>query len=146
MLPLYGMLYGTYGSTYRRRLLTVSCLSRTGAKWRHQQMAQAVSRWSLTTDSRVRVRVTPCRIYDEQSGIGTGFPPSSSVCPCLIVALHTRMWPWGWTSSLWSQFRDITEGLGRVVSTPALYSEGPGFEYQHGDRLYSIPTGNSTSN
>jgi hypothetical protein len=85
MLPLYGMLYGTYGSTYRRRLLTVSCLSRTGAKWRHQQMAQAVSRWPLTTDSRVRVRVTPCGICDEHSGVGTGFPPSSSVCPCLII-------------------------------------------------------------
>jgi hypothetical protein len=45
-------------------------------------MAQAVSRWPLTAETRVRARVDPCGIYGGQSGTGAGFSPSSSVSPC----------------------------------------------------------------
>jgi hypothetical protein len=45
-------------------------------------MAQAVSRWPLTAEDRVRAHVDPCGICDGQSGIGAGFSPSSSVFPC----------------------------------------------------------------
>jgi hypothetical protein len=45
-------------------------------------MAQAVSRRPLTTEARVRSQVGPCGICGEQSGIGTGFSPSTSVFPC----------------------------------------------------------------
>jgi hypothetical protein len=36
-------------------------------------MAQAVSRWPLTVEARVRARVNPCEIYGGQSGTWTGF-------------------------------------------------------------------------
>jgi hypothetical protein len=45
-------------------------------------MAQAVSRRPLTAEARVRSRVSPCGICGGQSGIGTGFSPSTSVFPC----------------------------------------------------------------
>jgi hypothetical protein len=41
-------------------------------------MAQAVSRWPLTAEARVRPRVNPCGIYGGQIGTGTGFPLSVS--------------------------------------------------------------------
>jgi hypothetical protein len=45
-------------------------------------MAQAVSRRPLTAEAEVRFWVSPCGIYVEQSGTGTGFSPSISVFPC----------------------------------------------------------------
>jgi hypothetical protein len=45
-------------------------------------MAQAVSRRPLTAETRVRSRVSPCRICGGQSGTETGFSPSTSVFPC----------------------------------------------------------------
>jgi hypothetical protein len=45
-------------------------------------MAQAVSRRPVTSEVRVRTRVSLCRICGGQSGLGTGVSPSSSVFPC----------------------------------------------------------------
>jgi hypothetical protein len=50
-------------------------------------MAQAVSRWFLTAETRVRVRVIPCGIYGGQSDTGTGFAHSYLVFP-LSVSFH----------------------------------------------------------
>jgi hypothetical protein len=36
-------------------------------------MAQAVSRWPVTAEARVRARVNPCRICGGQSGTGQVF-------------------------------------------------------------------------
>jgi hypothetical protein len=36
-------------------------------------MAQAVSRWPLTAEARVRARVSPCWIYGSQIGTGQVF-------------------------------------------------------------------------
>jgi hypothetical protein len=40
-------------------------------------MAQAVSRWPLTAEAWVDVRVCPCEICGGKSGTGIGFSPSS---------------------------------------------------------------------
>jgi hypothetical protein len=62
----------------RRGLLSLSCtVGRT--------MAQAVSYRPLTTEARVRYRVSPCGICGAQSGTGIGFSPSSSVSPVNVI-------------------------------------------------------------
>jgi hypothetical protein len=58
-------------------------------------MVQAVSSLPLTAKARVRARVSPCGIYGEQSGTGTGFCPSYSVIPCQYhstVVFHTALY------------------------------------------------------
>jgi hypothetical protein len=45
-------------------------------------MAQVVSRRPLTAEARDHVLVNSCGIYGGQSGIETGFSPSSSVFLC----------------------------------------------------------------
>jgi hypothetical protein len=54
----------------------------------------AVSRRSLTTDTRVRIRVCPCGTYGGQSDTRVGFSTSSSVFSSQYdstVALHTHI-------------------------------------------------------
>jgi hypothetical protein len=62
-------------------------------------MAQAVSRRPLTAEARVRGRLDPCGICGGQSGIGTGFSPSSSVFSChyhsTIAPYSSITAPWG---------------------------------------------------
>jgi hypothetical protein len=41
-------------------------------------IAQAISRWPVIAEDRVRSQISPCEFYGGQSGIGTGFCPSSS--------------------------------------------------------------------
>jgi hypothetical protein len=45
-----------------------------GAEHAHRSVADAVSLWPLTTEARVRSKVSPCDICHGQSGNGTGFP------------------------------------------------------------------------
>jgi hypothetical protein len=49
------------------------------------QVAQVVSRRSLTAEARVRARVNPFGICGRQSVTGTGFSPRSSVFRCQYV-------------------------------------------------------------
>jgi hypothetical protein len=54
-------------------------------------MAQVVSNRPLTAESWVRALVNACGICGGESGIETGFSPSSSVLPCQYhstVVLH----------------------------------------------------------
>jgi hypothetical protein len=48
-------------------------------------MAQAVSHRPLIAEAQGRARVSPCGIYGEQNGSGTGFSLSSSVFPVSII-------------------------------------------------------------
>jgi len=58
-------------------------------------MSQTVSRQPLTAESRVRLQVSPCGVYDGQSGTGTEFSDSTSVSPCHY---HSSNGPY-WSSS-----------------------------------------------
>jgi hypothetical protein len=48
-------------------------------------MTQVVSRRTLTAETRVRSRVSPCGICGGQSGTGTGFSLSTSVYPVNFI-------------------------------------------------------------
>ena len=59
-------------------------------------MAQAVSRRSLTAETRFRSCVSPCDICGRQNGNKVGFSPNTSVFPCqdrAINATHTLLLP-----------------------------------------------------
>jgi hypothetical protein len=90
-------------------------------------MAQAVSRWPLTAEARVRARVNPCGICGGQSGTGQviseyfGFPCKyhSTIAPYTSITA-----PWGvrllWPSSTLSQPRSSVRGF---TSDPAHWLE-----------------------
>jgi hypothetical protein len=60
-----------------------------------RDMAQAVSRWSLTAKALVRARVDPCGICGRQSGIGSCFLRVLRVSPVNIIPslLHIHISP-----------------------------------------------------
>ena len=45
-------------------------------------MAQAVRRWPLTVEARVRSRVSPFGFVVDKVALGRVFPPSTLVLPC----------------------------------------------------------------
>jgi len=55
-------------------------------------MAQAIIRWPLNAEARIRSHSSSCGFYGGQSGIGSSFPPSISVYPVSIIppTLHTN--------------------------------------------------------
>jgi hypothetical protein len=80
-------------------------------------MAQAVSRRPVTAEARVRAPVTPRGVCGRQSGVGTGFPPSSLVFSCQYhstVALQTYISSRDEQEARWrSQFRNIASRVRR---------------------------------
>jgi len=59
-------------------------------------MVQAVSRRSLTAETRFRSRVSPCDICGQQNGNKVGFSPNNTVFSCkdrAINATHTLLLP-----------------------------------------------------
>jgi hypothetical protein len=90
-------------------------------------MAQAVSRWPLTAEARVRTRVNPCGICGGQSGTGQVFS-EYFVFPCkyhsTIAPYSSITAPWGvrslWPRSTLSQPRSSVRGF---TSDPAHWLE-----------------------
>jgi hypothetical protein len=62
--------------------LYVLILSRKATTAEGRAMAQAVSRRPPTAEAWAQSRFGPCGICGGQSGIDTGFSPSTSVFPC----------------------------------------------------------------
>ena len=48
-------------------------------------MVQAVSRWPVTAEVRVRSQANSCKVYGGPSGTGTGFTPSTSFYTVSII-------------------------------------------------------------
>jgi hypothetical protein len=63
-------------------------------------MAQAVIRWTLTAEDRVRCHASPSEVCAGQSGNGTGCEPELQFSPVSIIPpmlrSHSRI-PCGWT-------------------------------------------------
>jgi hypothetical protein len=72
---------------YWKPLLNYSCDSQFSVGL---DMAQAVSRRLLTAEARVQFQASQCGFYGGQSGIGTGFSPSTSVSPVSIITPMLR--------------------------------------------------------
>jgi hypothetical protein len=70
-------------------------------------MAQAVTRWPLNAEARVRFQVSPCVICGGQSGTGACFSPRSSDFPYLrkqsLFTLRIK-----WKPCMWSMGRVYT--------------------------------------
>jgi len=100
----------TFPQAHRNKNFVKTQFRFTYLKYVGRGTVQTVSRRPLTSEVRVRSRISPCGICGGQTGTGTGFSPSSSVSPCQYrstVALHTHVssgdeqW-----ARWWPQFRD----------------------------------------
>jgi hypothetical protein len=66
-------------------------------EYRGRAMAQAVNRWPLTAEARVRAPVDPCGICSGQSGTGADFSPRYSVFSCQY---HSTIAPYSCITAL----------------------------------------------
>jgi hypothetical protein len=76
------MNYNDMGETCRMHLEKEASRRKIYRKLLGCTIAQASTRWLLTSESRVRSQGVPCEICGGQNGTQTCLSPSSSVHPC----------------------------------------------------------------
>jgi hypothetical protein len=71
-------------------------------------MGRAVSRRPLTVEAWVPSQVSPCEVYHTQTGIWTGFSPSTSIFPSasfqqrsVLIFIYMLLLPAGQTGEAW---------------------------------------------